>query len=396
MIYRKFKDLDISMLGFGLMRLPVLEDGSIDEAQTAEMVDYAIKHGVNYFDTAWPYHKGLSEIVIGKILKNYPRDSFFLANKYPGHAIAEKYDPADTFEKQLRKCQVDYFDFYLLHNVYENSIATYEDPQWGIIDYFVEQKKQGRIRYLGFSSHGDLPVLQKIMDKYGDMMDFCQLQINYLDWSVQKAAEKYEMAAEHGLPVIIMEPVRGGKLAKLPESTMEALKVGRHEASAASYSLRWCQSLDNVVVVLSGMTARDQMVDNVATFDHYDPLTDEELKLLLDAAEGMKNEVPCTACRYCTASCPMELDIPDLLFKFNQIRAESGFNIKMQLDALPQDKLPSACIGCGACMEICPQKIEIPVELAAFTEALAKIPDWADICRQREEDARKLEEAKLY
>ena len=389
MIYRKFKDLDISMLGFGLMRLPVKEDKSVDEELTEKMVDYAIEHGVNYFDTAAVYHNGLSETVIGKILKKYPRDSFYLATKYPGHAVSEKYDPAETFEKQLRKCQVDHFDFYLLHNIYENSLKTYEDPQWGIIDYFVEQKKQGRIRFLGFSSHADLPTLKKIMDKYGDMMDFCQLQLNYFDWTVQKAKEKYDMAVEHGLPVIIMEPVRGGKLAKLPEEAVEALGGDR---SAASYALRWCQSLDDVMVVLSGMSNMEQVVYNVATFDHMDPLTEDEAKVLEEVAEGMKSEIPCTACRYCTASCPMELDIPDLLFKYNQIRADSGFTIKMQLDALPEDKLPSACMGCGACMEMCPQKIEIPVELAAFAEALEKIPSWADICREREEAARKIEE----
>ena len=393
MIYRKFKDLDISLLGFGLMRLPMNEDKSINEMLTEDMVDYAIRHGVNYFDTAAVYHNGMSEVVIGKVLKNFPRDSFYLATKFPGHAISEKYEPAETFEKQLKKCQVDYFDFYLLHNVYENSLPTYEDPQWGIIDYFVEQKKQGRIRFLGFSSHGDVPCFRAILEKYHDILDFCQLQLNYLDWSVQKGKEKYEIAKEFNMPVIVMEPVRGGKLAKLPEDVMDKLKAGRPYDSAASYAMRWFHDLDNVFTVLSGMSDMAQMVDNVASFDRYDPLTDEEAHIIAEAAEGMKNEIPCTACRYCTPSCPMELDIPDLLYKYNQIRADSGFTIKMQLDALPEDKLPSACIGCGACMEMCPQKIEIPTELAAFSEALAKIPSWADICRQRDEEARKLEEA---
>ncbi len=393
MIYRKFKDHEISMLGFGLMRLPVKEDKRVDEELTAKMVDYAIKHGVNYFDTAVPYHNGESESVIGRILKNYPRDSFFLADKFPGHAIAESYDPAGMFEKQLKKCQVEYFDFYLLHNVYENSLKTYEDPKWGIIDYFVEQKKQGRIKHLGFSSHADLPVLKEILDKYADMMDFCQLQLNYFDWTVQKGKEKVELVKKYGLPIIVMEPVRGGKLAKLPDEYMDELKKGRPESSAASYALRWFHDLDeNVFLVLSGMSDMDQMKDNIATFEKCDPLTDEEAKIVNEAAESMKSEVPCTACRYCTANCPMELDIPDLLFKYNQIRADSGFTIKMQLDAYPEDKLPSACIGCGACMEMCPQKIQIPDELAAFNDALSKMPSWAEICRQRDEAAKKLEE----
>ncbi|MBO5995160.1 MAG: aldo/keto reductase [Firmicutes bacterium] len=393
MIYRKFKDLDISMLGFGLMRLPVKEDKTVDEELTAKMVDYAMKHGINYYDTAAPYHNGQSETVIGRILMNYPRDSFYLVDKYPGHAVAEKYDPADTFEKQLKKCQVDYFDFYLLHNVYENSLPTYEDPRWGIVDYFIEQKRNGRIRHLGLSSHADLPTLRKILDKYADEIEFIQLQLNYLDWTVQKGREKFEMAKEYGLPVIVMEPVRGGKLAKLPEETMAELNALRPGASAASFALRWFQDMDDIFTVLSGMSDMDQMVDNVAAFEKADPLSEEEAGIIERAAEALKNEIPCTACRYCTASCPMELDIPDLLFKFNQIRADSGFTIKMQLDSYPEDKWPGACIGCGACMEMCPQKIQIPDELAAFTEALAKIPSWADICKERAEAERKLEEA---
>ncbi|MBQ5441847.1 MAG: aldo/keto reductase [Firmicutes bacterium] len=389
MIYRKFQDLDISMLGFGLMRLPLNEDKTVNEELTAEMVDYAIKHGVNYFDTAWPYHSGTSEVVIGKILKKYPRDSFYLANKYPGHVVAETYDPKETFEKQLKKCQVDYFDFYLLHNVYENSLPTYEDPRWGIIDYFIEQRKLGRIKHLGFSSHGDLKVLKEILDKYGSELEFCQLQLNYLDWTVQKGKEKYDLVTSYGLPIIVMEPVRGGKLAKLYQGTMDELNKDRPDASAASYALRWFQPLENVFTVLSGMSDMEQTVDNVATFDHEDPLSEKEEQIIMNAAEAMKSEVPCTACRYCVDSCPMELDIPDLLFKYNQIRAESGFTIKMQLDAYPEDKQPSACIGCGACMEMCPQKIQIPDELKAFTEALEKIPSWVDICRERAEAEKK-------
>lgn len=389
MIYRKFKDLDISMLGFGLMRLPVKEDGRINEELTAEMVDYAMKHGVNYYDTAWPYHSGTSENVIGRILKNYPRDSFYLADKFPGHAVADKYDPEEIFEKQLKKCQVEYFDFYLLHNVYENSLKTYEDPRWGIYDYFIEQKKQGRIKNLGFSSHADLPTLKVILDKYAADMDFCQLQINYLDWTVEKAKEKYEMVSEYGLPIVIMEPVRGGKLAKLPEELMAELGTDK---SAASYALRWTQKLDNVFTVLSGMTAMEHVVDNVAAFEHEDPLTAEEEAIILKAADGMKNDIPCTACRYCTSSCPMELDIPDLLFKYNQVRSGNSFNVNMQLDALPEDKKPSACIGCGACMEMCPQKIAIPDELAAFAEFLSKQRSWADICKERAEAEKRMEE----
>ena len=284
---------------------------------------------------------------------------------------------------------MEYFDFYLLHNVYENSLKTYEDPRWGIYDYFIEQKKQGRIKNLGFSSHADLPTLKVILDKYAADMDFCQLQINYLDWTVEKAKEKYEMVSEYGLPIVIMEPVRGGKLAKLPEEFMAELGTDK---SAASYALRWTQKLDNVFTVLSGMTAMEHVVDNAAAFEHEDPLTAEEEAIILKAADGMKNDIPCTACRYCTSSCPMELDIPDLLFKYNQVRSGNSFNVNMQLDALPEDKKPSACIGCGACMEMCPQKIAIPDELAAFAEFMSKQRSWADICKERAEAEKRMEE----
>lgn len=221
MIYRDFQDLKLSMLGFGTMRLPLQENGEIDETLTAEMVDYALAHGVNYIDTAWPYMANKSETVIGKILKKYPRDSFYLATKYPGHMISSQYDPADIFEQQLKKCQVEYFDFYLLHNVYENSIGVYTDPKWGIVDYFVEQKKKGRIKHLGFSSHADLPCLTQFLDTYGDEMEFCQIQFNYLDWTMQKGKEKYELLKERGIPQWVMEPLRGGKLISLPKDKLK-------------------------------------------------------------------------------------------------------------------------------------------------------------------------------
>jgi predicted aldo/keto reductase-like oxidoreductase len=197
------------------------------------------------------------------------------------------------------------------------------------------------------------------------------------------------MVSEYGLPIVIMEPVRGGKLAKLPEELMAELGTDK---SAASYALRWTQKLDNVFTVLSGMTAMEHVVDNVAAFEHEDPLTAEEEAIILKAADGMKNDIPCTACRYCTSSCPMELDIPDLLFKYNQVRAGGGFTIGMQLDSYPEDKKPSACIGCGACMEMCPQKIAIPDELAAFAEFMSKQRSWADICKERAEAEKRMEE----
>ena len=389
MIYRDFKGTKLSMLGFGTMRLPLLENGQIETAQTQEMVDYAMAHGVNYYDTAWPYMQNKSETVVGACLKKHPRESFYLATKFPGHMLAQSYDPAGIFEQQLKKCQVEYFDFYLLHNVYENSVHVYEDPKWGIVDYFIEQKKRGRIKHLGFSSHANLPCLTEFLDRYGSEMEFCQLQFNFLDGTMQHGKEKYELLQQRGIPLWVMEPVRGGKLTAPDPESEEKLHAIRPESSIASFGFRWLQGLDNVTMVLSGMSNMAQMADNIRTFDHLDPLSGEESEILLDAAEKMKNSVPCTACRYCCDGCPMGLNIPDLLHKYNQLRVGSGVSVKMQLDAQPKDKWPSACIACGACAAVCPQRIAIPDELAAFAAELDKLPEWSAVCEARAEAEQK-------
>ena len=389
MIYRDFQGEKLSLLGFGTMRLPTLADGSVDETATQAMFDYAIDHGVNYFDTAWPYMSNQSEVVTGKCLKKYPRESYNLATKYPGHMLVNDPDPADTFRQQLEKCGVEYFDYYLLHNVYENCMDVYTNPQWGVVDYFVEQKRLGRIRHLGFSTHADLPCLESFLERYGDKMEFCQIQLNYLDWTLQKAKEKCDLLAKYHLPVWVMEPVRGGGLAKLDEDSEAALHAIRPDASIPSFAMRWLHGVEGVAMVLSGMSSVEQVVDNVATFDHLDPLTAEEEAIVLAAAEKMKKSVPCTACRYCCDGCPQGLDIPDLLHKYNQLRGGSGSTIKMQLDAQPKEKWPHACIGCGACTHVCPQKIAIPDHMADFAKELDKLPNWADVCVQRAEAEKK-------
>ncbi len=396
MIYKQFHDLQLSQLGFGAMRLPLVSDAAdapVDEEQTARMVAYAIDHGVNYFDTAYPYHGGLSEIIMGKILKNYPRDQFYLATKYPGHQISDTYDPAAIFEEQLKKCQVEYFDFYLLHNVYENSIQTYLDPRWKIMDYFIEQKRRGRIRHLGFSTHGHPDIIRKFLDLYGDELEFCQIQLNYLDWSLQDAKSKYELLTERGIPVWVMEPVRGGKLAVLSEGQTEKLRQHRPDASTASWGFRWLQSLPNVHMVLSGMSNMEQMEDNVETFDAVCPLSKEEEELLFGIADSLKNSVPCTGCRYCCDGCPKGLEIPNLLSIYNDVRYLPSVNAIMRLDALPEDKKPSACIACGKCTKICPQNIDIPGAMKDFAKQIESMPSWADICRQRQEANRRAQMA---
>lgn len=394
MIYRNFKGKNLSLLGFGAMRLPLLPDksGEVDEKLVAEMVRYAMEHGVNYYDTAYPYHNAKSEIIIGKALKQFPRESYYLATKYPGHQISESYYPEEIFEEQLKKCGVSYFDFYLLHNVYENSIATYTDSKWGIVDYFVKQKQLGRIKHLGFSCHGMQNILEDFLNQYGDVMEFCQIQVNYLDWTLQNAKAKYELLADRKIPVWVMEPVRGGKLANLDKASKEKLEKFQPEASAASWAFRWLQGLENVKMILSGMSDMEQVRDNVHTFEALNPLTKEEEYVLMEIAEGMKDSVPCTACRYCCGDCPKGLDIPKLLSLYNEMRVSPSFNVGMTIDSMEHGSRPSACIGCKRCAKVCPQKIDIPEAMKEFAGMLEKIPHWEDMCRQREEIARKVRE----
>jgi len=393
MIYSEFQGKELSLLGFGTMRLPLIEGGKstdIDLAQVDEMVDYAIANGVNYFDTAVPYHDGVSEAVIGKSLSRYPRDKYMLATKFPGHQLSESYDPAGVFETQLKKCCVDYFDFYLLHNINENSLKVYENPKWGILEYFVEQKKAGRIKHLGFSCHGGPECLKYFLDKYGKDMEFCQIQLNYLDWTLQDAKEKYEIITEYGIPVWVMEPVRGGRLSHFDAAHEAQLKALRPEDSISSWGFRFLQGLPNVKMVLSGMSSMEQMKDNVKTFDKRDALSDSDTALVLQIAESIKNAVPCTACRYCCEGCPMELNIPLLISQYNDMKVAISVNISQRLDALGEDKQASQCIGCGQCAQICPQKINIPELMKEMTEAFKKLPNWAEVCRQREEASKKL------
>ncbi|MBP3633398.1 MAG: aldo/keto reductase [Oscillospiraceae bacterium] len=380
MIYNDFKGLSLSRLGFGTMRLP-MADGKIDEAQVQQMVDYAMANGVNYFDTAYPYHEGESERVIGRCLAKYDRSSYYLATKYPGHQIAERYDPAEIFEKQLKKCGVEYFDFYLLHNIYEKSVDVYLDPQWGIVEYFVEQKRLGRIKHLGFSTHARLDTLERFLDACGEHMEFCQIQLNYVDWTLQKAKSKCALLRRRGIPVWVMEPVRGGKLVSLPGE--EKLHALRPEEKTVAWAFRFLQGLDEVKMTLSGMSNMQQMMENIATYEEAKPLTREEQQVLLELAEGIKGSIPCTACRYCCDSCPQGLDIPLLMNVCNDLQVQESFNVTMAVEALPEDKRPQACIACGACKKMCPQNIDIPKYMDQITQAMKRIPSWEAICRQR-------------
>lgn len=375
MIYREFQDLKLSMLGMGAMRLPVIggDDGRIDEAQAAAMVDYAMEHGVNYYDTAWGYHNGQSELVMGRALKSYPRESFYLATKFPGYDLANMDKVEEIFEKQLEKCGVEYFDFYLFHNVCEMNIDAYLDPKYGIHEYLMKQKQTGRIRHLGFSAHGSYEVMKRFLEAYGQDMEFCQIQLNYIDWSFQEAERKLELLKEYGLPVWVMEPLRGGRLAALFEADERTLKELRPEEGVPAWAFRFLQTIPEVTVILSGMSDMQQLQENIRTFETDKPLNEGEMQALLKIAEGMVKKIalPCTACHYCVSRCPKGLDIPGLLALYNEhCFTGGGFIAPMALSAVPEDKLPSACIGCRSCEAVCPQQIRISEAMADFAERL--------------------------
>lgn len=373
-VTKEFQDKKLSALGMGTMRLPLADgnDANVDEKKTAEMVEYAINHGINYFDTAWGYHGGNSELVMGKILSKYPRDSYFLASKFPGYDLSNMDKVEEIFEKQLEKCRVEYFDFYLFHNVCEMNIDAYLDEKYGIYEYLTRQKENGKIRHLGFSAHGSCEVMRRFLEAYGEAMEFCQIQLNYIDWTFQDAKEKVELLNEYHLPIWVMEPLRGGKLAKLPEEAEKELKKMRPEENIPAWAFRYLQTIPNVTMILSGMSNFEQMRDNIATFETEKPLSGEEMEKLLSIAGGMLGQtLPCTACHYCVNHCPKELDIPMLLELYNEhCFTGGGFMAPMALMAVPEEKHPHACIGCRSCEAVCPQQIKVSEAMADFAEKL--------------------------
>lgn len=294
MVYRDFQGMQLSALGMGAMRLPVVNgnDAEIDSVAAEEMVAYAMKQGVNYYDTAWGYHNGNSELVMGKALAKYPRDSFYLATKFPGYDLSNMPKVEEIFEKQLEKCGVDYFDFYLFHNVCEMNIDAYLDEKYGIYAYLMEQKKNGRIKHLGFSAHGSCDIMKRFLEAYGTDMEFCQIQLNYLDWSFQDAKGKVELLTSYHIPVWVMEPLRGGKLAKLSEKEEKMLKNLRPDDGIPAWAFRFLQTLPEVVVTLSGMSDLEQMRENIRTFETEKPLSKKEMDKLLSIADGMLDGTP--------------------------------------------------------------------------------------------------------
>lgn len=375
MIYKDFQDLKLSALGFGCMRLPQNSEKltDINETLTEEMISYAMEQGVNYYDTAWGYHDGASETVIGRILGKYPRGNYYLATKFPGYDLANMDKAEEIFEKQLEKCGVTYFDFYLFHNVCEMNIDAYLDPKYDIYDYLMQQKQNGRIRHLGFSAHANYETMKRFLDAYGKDMEFCQIQLNWMDWTFQNAKEKVALLNEYKIPVWVMEPLRGGKLASLSDADTAKLKALRPQEETAAWAFRFLQGIDSVTMILSGMSDFEQVQKNIQTFASDQKLNQQETDTLLGIADQMlkTNTVPCTACSYCTSHCPKGLNIPSLLELYNEHNfTGGGFIAPMALSSIPKDKQPSACIGCRSCEAVCPQQIKISETLADFCKKL--------------------------
>ena len=370
MIYKDFQNLRLPMLGFGSMRLPLLPgggDGDVDEAAVAEMVALAMERGANYFDTAYGYHNGNSERVMGRVLSRYPRESWLLASKFPGYDVSNiRPDRVEAiFEEQLEKCGVDYFDFYLFHNVYERNVGPYLDPDNRVLEYLLRQKEAGRIRHLGFSAHGSLAVIQRFLDAYGEYMEFGQLQLNYLDWDFQGARAKAEELNRRHIPIWVMEPLRGGRLARLSDGDAARLAVLRPEESMPGWAFHFLQGVPGVTMVLSGMSSLEQLRANLDTFETDRPLSEAEKAALLDVAAGMVREqvLPCTACRYCVDGCPKHIAIPEYFTLYNNIKQSinKGFAIQtLYYSNLAKDHgKASECIACRKCEKSCPQHLPI-------------------------------------
>ncbi|MBE5932828.1 MAG: oxidoreductase [Lachnospiraceae bacterium] len=375
MIYKDFQGKKLSALGMGAMRLPVVDGKNdvIDEVATKKMFDYAIEKGVNYFDTAWGYHDGQSELIVGKLLKKYPRDSYYIATKFPGYDVSNMGKVEEIFEKQLEKTGMEYFDFYLFHNVCELNIDGYLDEKYGIFDYLMKQKENGRIKHLGFSTHGNDDTVKRFLAAYGEHMEFCQIQLNYIDYEFQNAKAKLDILKEYNIPVWVMEPVRGGKLAKLDDEYEARLKALRPDERVVAWAFRYLQTIPEVTVTLSGMSNFEQLKENIATYEEEKVLSNEEYNELMSVASDMVSKIalPCTACRYCTTHCPKGLNIPELIEIYNEhIFTGGGFLAGFAINAMPENKRPHACIGCKQCEAVCPQMIKISEMMKDFVDKL--------------------------
>lgn len=362
MICKSYDNISLSMLGMGAMRMPMRDKDHIDYEKAHEILDRAYAGGINYYDTAYVYQGGDSEKCLGEWMQKHPRDSFYVASKFNVNANA---DYEAVFEEQLRRLKTDRIDFYLLHCLQENNFEKYINC--GCIEYFRKQKELGRITYLGFSSHAAPEMLERFADHCH--WDFAQIQMNYYDWQNGTAAREYEILAERNIPIMVMEPVRGGRLAALTPDVEQMLRSAHPDWSMAAWALRFVKSHPQVQVILSGMSDLDQMEDNLRTFSDREGLNEQDMALLMAAGEKFKNQiqVPCTECRYCTPECPMGINIPAFLKIYNDYKVDGSW-VLFGMDKVESEGKPGDCVACGACTGHCPQSIDIPSIMKELAE----------------------------
>ncbi len=364
MEFREFQKLGIktSLLGFGCMRYPVNSDGSINEEMAGRMIDTAYQAGINYFDTAYPYHGGKSEIFTGKALDKYDRSSYYLATKLPVWFVEKAEDAERLFYEQLQKLNKDYVDFYLLHALTKERFDKM--VSLGVLEVMDKLKAEGKIKYLGFSFHDGYEAFEHIIQFRA--WDFCQIQLNYIDTEEQAGIKGYELAKKLGVPLVIMEPVKGGALAKLPQNITKHFDEIDPKKSTASWALRWVGSLPNVKVILSGMSDEEQVADNLDTFGNFMVLSEREQAAVRAAADTLKNSVKngCTGCAYCMP-CPAGVDIPRNFRLWNEygMYQNSESIHRAWTKNFTEDIKAKNCVECGQCEDACPQKLSIRLNL---------------------------------
>jgi len=371
MIYTDFKECKLSMLGMGCMRLPCKDEKKIDIdiEETRKMVDLAIKSGINYFDTAVPYHGGNCEKVIGNILQSYPRNSFYYASKFPGHSAVSFENYKTIFKKQLEDSGLQYFDFYLFHNVCEADLNAYIRNADTLLPFLKKQKEKGIIHHIGFSMHGNTTIILKFLETYGEIIEFCQIQLNWFDWNFINAKENVKLLNERNIPIWVMEPMRGGRLTGLPDETKTKLEALLPNASASDIAFRYLQTVPGVTVILTGASSLKQMEENISIFAEKNPLSENECEELYRIQKEMPCGVPCTECRYCIDSCPKELDIPRILKIYNDSQFTGNeFIILLAVAGIKKSKRPMECLHCKKCQKKCPQGIKISKIMKKFSK----------------------------